>query len=242
MNIEEVSTSKEFISKEYRLSLNQKEGSSNTKKKWYVTFTCEKCLEVVTNVFQKNTWKFQCGRCSRGRKTTAQFIEEAKKVHGERFSYEKTKYINNSTPLLITCSLHGDFFQRPTDHVGGQTVCPICSARERTQAIPLHLREQECTLYWGYIPSINMWKIGVTVQNLNKRFSYKEETLSLIWSKSLPYSEAVSLEKEIKTSTREVRYNKDKKLLANGGDYELYYENIFPTYEKVKELLDACTN
>ena len=87
-----------------------------------------------------------------------------------------------------------------------------------------------------------MWKIGVTVQNLTKRFSYKEETLSLIWSKSLPYSEAVSLEKEIKTSTREMRYNKDQKLLANGGDYELYYENIFPTYEKVKELLDACTN
>ena len=239
MTIEEVSASKQFISKEKRLSLTPKEGSTNKKKKWYVEFICEKCEETVVNVYQKNTWNFMCGKCSRGRKTTEEFVSEAKAVHGDRYCYDKTNYVNNGTKVTITCLIHGDFYQRPTDHVGGKTSCPVCSARERSQIVPSHLVDSKCTMYWGYFPSINMWKIGVTCQNLEDRFGYTGETMEVIWAQEMVYSGAVVLEKRIKMSTRDIRYSGNEKLLKNGGDYELFYKNVLPTYETVKDILDG---
>ena len=59
------------------------------------------------------------------RKTTEQFIEEARQVHGDKYDYSKVNYINNSTKVCIICPEHGEFWQRPNDHLSGQG-CPAC--------------------------------------------------------------------------------------------------------------------
>jgi hypothetical protein len=57
--------------------------------------------------------------------STEEFIERAKKVHGEKYSYEKIKYKNARTKVTITCREHGDFLQNPNHHLNGHN-CYKC--------------------------------------------------------------------------------------------------------------------
>ena len=65
--------------------------------------------------------------------TTAEFIEKARAVHGGRYEYGRTEYVNNKRKVIITCPEHGDFEQPPKDHVRGQG-CPSCGRLATTAA------------------------------------------------------------------------------------------------------------
>lgn len=54
------------------------------------------------------------------------FIEKAHKVHGDKYTYHHVDYINSKTPVLITCSKHGDFLQTPDKHLQGRG-CRRCA-------------------------------------------------------------------------------------------------------------------
>lgn len=58
---------------------------------------------------------------------TELFISESKKIHGDRYDYSKTNYVNSKTRVLIKCSKHGDFIQLPYEHLKGSN-CKRCSA------------------------------------------------------------------------------------------------------------------
>lgn len=71
----------------------------------------------------------KCGlrlRSANNTKTTAQFIEEAKAVHGTRYSYESTEYVSALGKVVITCKEHGDFEQRAVSHLRGRG-CAMCA-------------------------------------------------------------------------------------------------------------------
>ena len=53
------------------------------------------------------------------------FIEKAKKIHGNRYDYSRVEYINNKTKVCIICPEHGEFWQRPNDHLNRKG-CPSC--------------------------------------------------------------------------------------------------------------------
>lgn len=58
------------------------------------------------------------------RKTTEQFIEEAKAVHGEdTYDYSLSEYIDCNTKIIIQCHIHGIFYQKPSKHLEGQGCC-----------------------------------------------------------------------------------------------------------------------
>jgi len=61
------------------------------------------------------------------RLTNEEFVEKAKLVHGDRFDYSLSNYINHTTKVCIVCYEHGKFWQKPNDHLNGQG-CPICKA------------------------------------------------------------------------------------------------------------------
>lgn len=48
---------------------------------------------------------------------TKEFIDKAKAIHGDKYSYEKSQY-HYRKPIIITCSKHGDFKQRYDHHIG----------------------------------------------------------------------------------------------------------------------------
>ena len=64
--------------------------------------------------------------CKKLSKTTEQFIEEARKIHGDKYDYSKVNYINNSTKIEIICPKHGSFFQIPFSHLRGND-CTMCT-------------------------------------------------------------------------------------------------------------------
>ena len=61
-----------------------------------------------------------------GRKTTADFINQASEVHDDKYGYSLTQYKNSHTKVKITCPEHGTFSQAPTDHLSGKG-CRDCS-------------------------------------------------------------------------------------------------------------------
>ena len=60
------------------------------------------------------------------KKTTEQFIKEAKQIHGDRYDYSNVEYINNKAKVCIICPTHGEFLQIPQDHLKGRG-CPKCN-------------------------------------------------------------------------------------------------------------------
>lgn len=51
---------------------------------------------------------------------TNEFIERAKRVHGDKYDYNKVEYINSKTRVCIVCPTHGEFWQKPYNHLNGQ--------------------------------------------------------------------------------------------------------------------------
>lgn len=75
-----------------------------------------------------------CPSCGgTGKLTTETFITKAREEHGERYDYAKSVYVNNRTKLIITCTEHGDFEQRPADHMQGKG-CPSCGTSSSAAA------------------------------------------------------------------------------------------------------------
>lgn len=67
-----------------------------------------------------------CNICSgKTQKTTKQFIEEARKIHGDKYDYSKVEYVNAYTKICIICPIHGEFRQTPHMHLQGKR-CRKC--------------------------------------------------------------------------------------------------------------------
>jgi len=71
----------------------------------------------------------ECGGSKR--KTFDLFKEQARKIHGSRYSYPEQIYKNAFTKVRIICPVHGDFSQSPDSHLGG-SACPDCG-KERSR-------------------------------------------------------------------------------------------------------------
>jgi hypothetical protein len=49
--------------------------------------------------------------------TTEEFIKNSREVHGTKFDYSKTQYVNKKTPVIIICPIHGEYEVQPHIHV-----------------------------------------------------------------------------------------------------------------------------
>jgi hypothetical protein len=107
-----------------------------------------------------------CPQCSgRMRKTLAQFIENAKSVHGCKYDYSKAKYINTDSKLEIGCPIHGWFWQTPHQHIKRGNGCPQCANNGLDYSKPTYLY-----LLFFQKPIANFWKVGITNLSIHQRF------------------------------------------------------------------------
>lgn len=70
-----------------------------------------------------------CGFIKSGlsrRSNTEEFIARAKEVHGNKYDYSKVDYKRDKEKVIISCNIHGDFEQRPRNHLIGSG-CPECA-------------------------------------------------------------------------------------------------------------------
>lgn len=61
-----------------------------------------------------------CPKCSKVYKgDTKYFIDNANKVHGDKYDYSKTEYVKMKKEVCIICPEHGEFWQLPYLHLKG---------------------------------------------------------------------------------------------------------------------------
>lgn len=71
---------------------------------------------------------YGCPKCSGCKTDREEFIEKAKKIHGENYNYDKVEYINRRGNIIITCKKHGDFLQSADTHLNGSG-CSKCNSK-----------------------------------------------------------------------------------------------------------------
>ena len=53
------------------------------------------------------------------------YVNRARSVHGNKYDYSDTKYVNSNTKVIVMCRIHGGWLVRPLDHCRGNG-CPAC--------------------------------------------------------------------------------------------------------------------
>lgn len=106
-----------------------------------------------------------CKQCyiERFRKDTPHFINNAKKVHGDKYDYSRVKYKTLKTKVEIICRKHGSFWQTPNNHITGNG-CPQCGLDDKQKTKAELNREFES----------NKWNVDLNsyVNNRTKMSAY----------------------------------------------------------------------
>lgn len=98
-----------------------------------------------------------CAKCSNHVPSTEEWITLAKKVHGNRYDYSNSEYINSNTKLEIICPEHGSFEQTPNNHINYFSGCPKCAGHNHD------------ILYLLRCNDTGWYKIGITTRDVKKR-------------------------------------------------------------------------
>lgn len=61
---------------------------------------------------------------------TKDFIAKAEQVHGSRYDYSLSNYVNANKKIKFICAKHGQFEQTPRSHLKCKVNCPICVKEE----------------------------------------------------------------------------------------------------------------
>lgn len=70
------------------------------------------------------------------RSTVDEFIEKARKKHGDKYDYTGVNYVNTATKVRIICPIHGEFWQTPHSHLSGRG-CPQCGKDRKISKMSL---------------------------------------------------------------------------------------------------------
>lgn len=72
-------------------------------------------------------------------RTTEDFINIAKSIHGDKYDYSKVKYTNQREKVQLTCSIHGEFEIEPRYHTLDGRGCKKCKIESN--------REIQCRIF-----------------------------------------------------------------------------------------------
>lgn len=103
-----------------------------------IKYPCDICSFITHNKSAYNRHKNRKSPCEPGRRggnykrTTEQVIEDFRKVHGNRYLYDKFVYVDKDQHAIMTCRCHGDFQMNPNNHQHGQN-CPECAKIHRSR-------------------------------------------------------------------------------------------------------------
>lgn len=86
-----------------------------------------------------------CRQCAitKSRLTTAEWVAQARKVHGDKYDYSNTVYIKSDSKVEIICKEHGSFYIVPIQHTSAKQGCAKCAglAKSNTEEFIAKARE-----------------------------------------------------------------------------------------------------
>lgn len=158
-----------------------------------------------------------------------ELIIKANKLHNNKYDYSKFVYVNAHRKVTITCPVHGDFKQKPRDHINNKHGCPKCKPSGGFNS------SKSAYLYYLKLvvsKDIVLYKIGVTNRTISKRFSLIE--LSKIEVLKQKYynngKDALAKETFIKNKYKKYKYKGPNVL--NSGNTELFIEDIISLHNE----------
>lgn len=91
------------------------------------TIICKKHNETFEQYLSGHLAGKGCFKCGYDNKKTSitKFIENARKIHNDKYDYSKFVYVTNKTKGIIICKEHGEFLQSPSNHM--KSDCPSCA-------------------------------------------------------------------------------------------------------------------
>lgn len=98
-------------------------------------------------------------------KSAQEFINAANIIHENKYSYHNFVYNHLESKSYITCPNHGDFLQKPVNHLKRKQGCPVCSGKiKKTQeqflseclAIHGNLYDYSNSLYVNYLTNVEI--------------------------------------------------------------------------------------
>ena len=129
-------TTKDFVKDSKKIHGNNYDYSNSVYlgAKLPININCKKHNKVFTiGQATRHLYGQGCPLCMFEKITTSKsdindFIKRAKKVHGNKYDYSKVDFKNYGTPVEIICPIHGNFFQKPGNHVktNKPSGCPDC--------------------------------------------------------------------------------------------------------------------
>jgi hypothetical protein len=164
-----------------------------------------------------------CARCAgTARKSTEEFIIQAREVHGDQYDYSRTEYIRALDNVTIICPEHGEFQQIAVSHLRGRG-CPTC-------AVPGFKPQLPGTLYYLRIERFNqapLYKIGITNRTVHERFPHNEDRSKIVVLGEWHYQDggkAYEREREIMQAHRDEKYSGPPVL--DSGNTELFNSDV----------------
>lgn len=182
--------------------------------------------------------------------TTETFIKRAREIHGDKYDYSKSVYVNSKTKLIISCPEHGDFEQSPDKHLSGHG-CPMC-AQSKVEATnlqkygakrPLQNKEiheksvQTCLDKYGVrnpmqSKAVLQKQIATNVERYGVPFSYMKLT---VHRRSSVPAKTLAVSHRIMADGCKLHMEKPKRSLAISSlsQYVKYYhQDVFYAREK----------
>ncbi len=103
-----------------------------------VNILCNKCNNIFEQKPSRHIKGFGCQICINreiikyNTKSVCEFVNESKKVHGNRYNYDFVEYINCNTKVNILCNKCNNIFEQiPSNHLNGHG-CKICAVIEHS--------------------------------------------------------------------------------------------------------------
>lgn len=232
----------------YDYSITEYRGS---KKK--IKYICPK--HGVIEQYPDNHLRYGCRFCSYEEygklKTlnTEHFINEAKKVHGDKYDYSKSDYKGNHTKVCIICPKHGEFWQTPAKHLSGQG-CPECKNSILEEKVSLFLKKKNIEYIPQYSPEF--LKNGKGKQKIDfylPKYKVAIECQGIQHFVSSPYTHKTTLEKNVERDIRKFKkctennikilYYTTKDNIKFGELYDIYNkDNLFDDLEEIIKRLN----
>ena len=102
-----------------------------------IKIICNTCKNIFLQEPANHLNGQRCSYCfGTPKKTTEQFIEEAKLVHGNKYDYSLVEYNGRTENIKIICKKCNYIFDTvPYDHLNGYGCCPVCCQSLRVDTV-----------------------------------------------------------------------------------------------------------
>lgn len=179
---------------------------------------CPQCsLEVRNNKFKSNT---------------KEFIQKAKRVHGNLYDYSEVKYIKSQIKVKIICKVHGIFEQTPNNHLR-ERGCNLCRFDKSTSKAESDLIQYLESFNYEVIPSYRPdWLLGKELDLYLPKFN-----LAIEYNGGAYHHSTKGLNEFFNNTYVETDYHLNKYNLCKDKNIDLIHIFEFENLENWKNVL-----